>query len=87
MNGLFEVFLEVLLLLVDACLDHSQALADLLVQLLRRIHLALCSFLVRLGLMQPLLELIRDRSSGFAAAVEILGGYGVARMGEVLGEF
>lgn len=34
----------------------------------------------------PLLALIRDRTSGFAAAVEALGGYGTARMGEVLAE-
>ena len=39
------------------------------------------------ALLQPLLELIRNRSSGFTVAVETLGGYGVARMGEVLGEF
>ena len=39
------------------------------------------------ALLQPLLDLIRDRSSGFVAAVEALGGYGTARMGEVLGEF
>jgi hypothetical protein len=39
------------------------------------------------ALLQPLLALIRDRSSGFAAAVEALGGYGVAQMGKVLGEF
>jgi putative molybdopterin biosynthesis protein len=38
-------------------------------------------------LLQPLLALIRNRSSGFAAAVETLGGYGVAQMGQVLGEF
>jgi putative molybdopterin biosynthesis protein len=34
----------------------------------------------------PLLALIRDRTSGFAAAVEALGGYGTARMGEVIGD-
>lgn len=34
----------------------------------------------------PLLSLIADRASGFAAAVEALGGYGTARMGEVIGE-
>ena len=38
-------------------------------------------------LLQPLLALIRDPASGFAAAVAALGGYGVARMGAVLGEF
>jgi putative molybdopterin biosynthesis protein len=38
-------------------------------------------------LLQPLLALIRDPSSGFAAAVAALGGYGVARMGAVLGKF
>jgi putative molybdopterin biosynthesis protein len=38
-------------------------------------------------LLQPLLEIIRDRASGFAAAVESLGGYGVEQMGNVLGEF
>ncbi|GIK75665.1 MAG: molybdopterin biosynthesis protein [Chloroflexota bacterium] len=39
------------------------------------------------ALLQPLLALITDRASGFAAAVEALGGYGVARMGQALGEF
>lgn len=38
-------------------------------------------------LLQPLLEIIRDQASGFAAAVESLGGYGVEQMGKVLGEF
>jgi putative molybdopterin biosynthesis protein len=38
-------------------------------------------------LLRPLLDLICDRASGFAAAVEALGGYGVAHMGKVLGEF
>lgn len=38
-------------------------------------------------LLQPLLALIRDPSSGFADAVAALGGYGVARMGAVLGKF
>ncbi len=39
------------------------------------------------ALLQPLLTLITDHASGFAAAVEALGGYGVAQMGQVLGEF
>ena len=39
------------------------------------------------ALLQPLLALIRDRASGFAAAVEALGGYGTAQMGVVLGEY
>jgi putative molybdopterin biosynthesis protein len=39
------------------------------------------------ALLQPLLALIRDRTSGFAAAVEALGGYGTAQMGVVLGEY
>ena len=34
----------------------------------------------------PLLALIRERTSGFAAAVETLGGYGTAQMGQVLAE-
>lgn len=38
-------------------------------------------------LLRPLLDLICDRASGFAAAVEALGGYGVTHMGKVLGEF
>lgn len=38
-------------------------------------------------LLQPLLEIIRNRASGFVAAVESLGGYGVEQMGKVLGEF
>lgn len=38
-------------------------------------------------LLQPLLTLISERSSGFAASVEALGGYGVAQMGQMLGEF
>lgn len=37
-------------------------------------------------LLQPLLALIRDRSSGFAQAVEALGGYSTAQMGQVLAE-
>ncbi|MCB9113575.1 MAG: molybdopterin biosynthesis protein [Caldilinea sp.] len=37
-------------------------------------------------LLKPLLALIDDRSSGFAAAVEALGGYGTEQMGRVLGE-
>ncbi|MCB0043016.1 MAG: molybdopterin biosynthesis protein, partial [Caldilinea sp.] len=37
-------------------------------------------------LLRPLLALIGDRSSGFAAAVEALGGYGTEQMGRVLGE-
>ncbi|MFO7631402.1 MAG: molybdopterin biosynthesis protein, partial [Caldilinea sp.] len=38
-------------------------------------------------LLRPLLALIEERSSGFGAAVEALGGYGVAQMGKMLGEF
>ena len=38
-------------------------------------------------LLQPLLTLLRDPASGFAAAVASLGGYGVAQMGKVLGEY
>jgi putative molybdopterin biosynthesis protein len=38
-------------------------------------------------LLQPLLALLRDPASGFAAAVAALGGYGVAQMGKVLGEY
>jgi putative molybdopterin biosynthesis protein len=38
-------------------------------------------------LLQPLLALIRDRDAGFVDAVAALGGYGVAHMGQVLGEF
>lgn len=38
-------------------------------------------------LLRPLLDLICDCASGFAAAVEALGGYGVTHMGKVLGEF
>ncbi|MCS6828456.1 MAG: molybdopterin biosynthesis protein [Caldilinea sp.] len=38
-------------------------------------------------LLQPLLEIICDRASGFATAVESLGGYGVEPMGKVLDEF
>jgi putative molybdopterin biosynthesis protein len=38
-------------------------------------------------LLQPLLAMIRDKASGFAAAVESLGGYGVEQMGSVLDEF
>lgn len=38
------------------------------------------------ALLQPLLALIRDRASGFADAVEVLGGYGTAQMGQVLRE-
>ena len=34
----------------------------------------------------PLLALIRERTSGFAAAVEALGGYGTAQMGQVLAD-
>ncbi len=37
-------------------------------------------------LLAPLLAIIRDRQSGFAAAVEALGGYETTGMGEVLGE-
>ena len=39
------------------------------------------------ALLQPLLELIRARGSGFATAVEGLGGYDTAQMGQVLGEY
>lgn len=39
------------------------------------------------ALLQPLLALIGERSSGFAEAVEALGGYGVAQMGQVIEEF
>jgi molybdate-binding protein len=39
------------------------------------------------ALLPPLLTLIRDRSAGFAAAVEVLGGYGTTQMGQVLGEY
>jgi putative molybdopterin biosynthesis protein len=38
-------------------------------------------------LLQPLLALIRDHDAGFVDAVAALGGYGVAHMGQVLGEF
>jgi len=38
-------------------------------------------------LLRPLLALIGDRSSGFAAAVEALGGYGTEQMGKVLNEY
>lgn len=38
-------------------------------------------------LLRPLLALIGDRSSGFAVAVEALGGYGTEQMGKVLGEY
>ena len=37
-------------------------------------------------LLEPLLRVIRDRTLGFAAAVEALGGYSTAQMGEVLAE-
>ena len=37
-------------------------------------------------LLAPLLALIRSREAGFAQAVEALGGYGTAQMGEVLAE-
>jgi putative molybdopterin biosynthesis protein len=37
-------------------------------------------------LLEPLLRVIRDRTLGFAAAVEALGGYGTAQMGELLAE-
>ena len=37
-------------------------------------------------LLAPLLALIRDRASGFAAMVEALGGYGTVQMGQVLAE-
>ena len=37
-------------------------------------------------LLAPLLALIQDRASGFAAMVEALGGYGTAQMGQVLAE-
>ncbi len=37
-------------------------------------------------LLAPLLALIQERASGFAAMVEALGGYGTAQMGQVLAE-
>lgn len=38
------------------------------------------------ALLAPLLALVRDRKSGFAAAVEALGGYNTEQMGQVLAE-
>jgi putative molybdopterin biosynthesis protein len=37
-------------------------------------------------LLAPLLALVRDRASGFATAVEALGGYSTSQMGQVLAE-
>jgi putative molybdopterin biosynthesis protein len=37
-------------------------------------------------LLAPLLALVRDRTSGFAATVEALGGYSTSQMGQVLAE-
>ena len=37
-------------------------------------------------LLAPLLALVRNRASGFATAVEALGGYSTTQMGQVLAE-